>query len=228
MKLKSELYKKEQLEIMNKIISILDLDDNNSNITQLYVNYAMDVSGKFEFNNKYKLEHKCGLFLLDKESNKKAEQIDDISYLSSEKELTFNDYAKYWVNSMFIESNPDTGIIAFEIIRNEDDAVSSNHFEYNIIGFSNNELAVSDILLATEVTSSSSNKGAIVRRNHNILPNPMQIFTTNNNIFIYYEAYNLHLDDKSRANFEQRITIRNAKESSVFEDIFASIGFFNI
>ena len=30
MKLKRELYKKEQLEIMNKIISILDLDNNNS------------------------------------------------------------------------------------------------------------------------------------------------------------------------------------------------------
>jgi len=30
MKLKSELYKNEQLEIMNKIINILELDENNS------------------------------------------------------------------------------------------------------------------------------------------------------------------------------------------------------
>jgi hypothetical protein len=30
MRLKSELYKNEQLEIMNKIINILELDDNNS------------------------------------------------------------------------------------------------------------------------------------------------------------------------------------------------------
>ena len=30
MRLKSELYKNEQLEIMNKIINILELDKNNS------------------------------------------------------------------------------------------------------------------------------------------------------------------------------------------------------
>jgi hypothetical protein len=184
----------------------------------------MDISGKFEFNNKYKLEHKCGLFLLDLESNKQAEQIDEITYLSSDGELKFNDYEKYWVNSMLIESKPDSAIIAFEIIRNEDDAVSSNHFEYHIKEFSNYELAVSNILLATDVTSSSSTKGAIVRRNHKISPNPTQIFTTENNIYIYYEAYNLKLDDKNRANFEQRITMKNAEESSVVEDIFASIG----
>jgi GWxTD domain-containing protein len=217
-------FKGPSFDVPYHLVQFKDLDNNNNNKTQLYVNYAMDISGKFEFNNKYKLEHKCGLFLLDLESKKQAEQIDEITYLSSDGELKFNDYEKYWVNSMLIESKPDTAIIAFEIIRNEDDAVSSNHFEYHIKEFSNYELAVSNILLATDVTSSSSTKGAIVRRNHKISPNPTQIFTTENNIYIYYEAYNLKLDDKNRANFEQRITMKNAEESSVVEDIFASIG----
>jgi GWxTD domain-containing protein len=217
-------FKGPTFDIPFQLVQFKDLDDNNNKKTQLYVNYAMDISGKFEFNNKYKLEHKCGLFLLDKESNKQEEQVDDITYLHSDREIKFNDYEKYWVNSMFIESNPDTGIIAFEIIRNEDDAVSSNHFEYSIKEFSSNEIAISDILLASDINSSSSNEGVIVRGNHKILPNPTQVFTKVNNIFIYYEAYNLKLDSKNGANFEQRITIRNAEESSVVEDIFASIG----
>ena len=78
--------------------------------------------------------------------------------------------------------------------------------------------------MAADVTSSSSYDGVIVRRNHKILPNPTQVFTTANNIFMYYEAYNLKLDAENRANFEQRITIRNAEESSVVENILASIG----
>ena len=184
----------------------------------------MDVSGKFDYHNKYKLEHKCGLFLLDKKSNEKVKQVDEITYLTSDRVLKFDDYEKYWINSLSAESEPDKGIIAFEIIRNEDEGVSANHFEYSIKEFSNNELTVSDILLATDVTTSSSNAGSIVRRNHKILPNPTQTFTTANNIIIYYEAYNLKLDDKNLANFEQQITIRNAKESSVVENIFASIG----
>jgi GWxTD domain-containing protein len=206
------------------LVQFKDLDDDSNNKTQVYVNYAMDVSGKFEFNNKYKLEHKCGVFLLDQESNKKAEQVNEISYLHTDSELKFNDYEKYWINSLTVESLPDTGIVAFEIIRNEDEAVSSNHFEYAVKEFGKNNLAVSNILLATDVTSSTSNEGVIVRRNHQILPNPTQVFTAANKIFIYYEAYNLKLNDKNRANFEQRITIKNAEESSVVEDIFASIG----
>ena len=45
------------------LVQFKDLDDDSINNTQIYVNYAMDVTGKFEFNNKYKLEHKCGLFI---------------------------------------------------------------------------------------------------------------------------------------------------------------------
>jgi len=206
------------------LVQFKNLDDEINDNTQLYLYYAMDVTGKFEFNNKYKLEHKCGLFLLDLESNKQAEQIDEIIYLSSDRELKFNDYEKYWVNSMLMESKADTGIIAFEIIRNEDEAVSTNHFEYSIKEFSNKEFAISDILLATDVRSSLSNEGVIARRKLEILPNPTQTFTKANKIFIYYEAYNLNLDDKNKADFEQRITIKNAEENSVVEDIFASIG----
>ena len=206
------------------LVQFKDLDDNNNDKTQLYLNYAMDVSGRFEFRDKYKLQHKCGLFFLDLESNKQLELVDDIKYLNSDRELKFNDYEKFWINSMLIESRPDTGIIAFEIIRNEDEAVSTNHFEYRIKKFSANELAVSDILLAADVKHSLSNEGVFTRRKLEILPNPTQIFTTTNNIFIYYEAYNLKLDDNRKANFEQRITIKSAEQSSVVEDIFASIG----
>ncbi|MEJ2194124.1 MAG: GWxTD domain-containing protein [Ignavibacteriaceae bacterium] len=205
------------------LVQFKDLDDDSNNNTQLYVNYAMDVTGKFEFNNKYKLEHKCGLFILDQESNKQAEQVEEVTYLNTDRELKINDYEKYWINSIQVESKPDTEIIAFEIIRNEDEAVSTNHFEYSIKKFSNDELDMSDILLATDVGNSVSNKGAISRRDLKILPNPTQIFTNANNIFIYYEAYNLKLDGNNKADFEQRITIKNAKESSVVDDIFASI-----
>ena len=217
-------FKGPTFEVPFHLVQFKDLDNDNNNKTQLYINYAMDVGGKFEFNNKYKLEHKCGLFVLDQESNKQAEQVDEITYLNSDRELMINDYEKYWINSIQVESKPDTSIIAFEIIRNEDEAVSTNHFDYSIKKFNKDQLAISDILLAADVNTSLSNHGVFSRGNLEILPNPTQIFTSANNIFIYYEAYNLNLDDNDKADFEQRITIKNAKESSFVEDIFASVG----
>jgi GWxTD domain-containing protein len=204
-------------------VQFKDLDDDENNSTNLYLNYALDVSDKFEFNDRYKYQHQYGLFLLDNKAGKLKQDVQEVTYLNSNREIISNKYEKFWVGSIMIEAQPDSGMLAFEIIREEDKGVSTNHFGFNIKSFSKSDFCISDILLAADVRKPSSLEGAIIRRNLELLPNPTHSFTAGNNIFIYYEAYNLEQNYESKTRFEQSITIKKIKESSVVDDIFSSI-----
>ena len=205
------------------LVQFKDLDNAANKNTQLYLNYALDVFGSFKFRGNYKLQHKAGLFLLDDEANKIKQTVDNYTYLNSERELNLGRHNKFWISSMMMETKPDSGTIAFEIIRDKDNGVSTNRFGLRIKEFSENKLDLSDILLASEINRNSSGDGAVIRRDLTILPNPTHTFTCDNNIFIYYEVYNLAQNSSIQANFEQRITISKKEESSGFENFISSL-----
>jgi hypothetical protein len=156
-------------------------------------------------------------------SNKLLEVQKEYRYLESKQKLELNSKEKYWVNTLDMEAVPDTGIIAFELIRNKDNAVSSNHFGYMIKDFNNTDLALSDIVLAEKVDVSSDKSGTIKRKNINILPNPANTFTSTNDVFIYYEVYNLDQDSNNKTHFEQRIKINKIEKTNVIDDIFSAV-----
>ena len=108
----------------------------------------------------------------------------------------------------------DSANFAFEIKRNRDKGVSSNHFKLLIRHFSNTNLDMSDIVLANEVEDSNANHYSLGRRNISLLPNPLSTFSDKNKIFVYYEIYNLSSDSNSICNVEQQLTIRKKDERS--------------
>ena len=130
-------------------------------------------------------------------------------------------YEKYKINSLLVNLPPDSGILAFEIIRDTDNGVFANRTNFKIKKFSETKLDISDIILASEVDK--SNNLALKRKDLNLLPNPLNTFTSINQIFIYYEVYNLSFNDSSISNFEQRITISRIEENSNLENFFNSL-----
>lgn len=217
------VYKGPVFSLPYNIVQFKDISEPPSNVTQVYLNYGVDIAGRFEFKNRYKLKHESGLFFFDIDANKITEDRNEFTYLGNDRILKLNNKEKYWINTLTIDAHPDTGTVAFEVVRDNDDAVSSNHFDYRIKEFDNSELSLSDIVLATDVGVSADINGSIKRKNLQILPNPTNTFTFQNKIFIYYEVYNLEQGADNKTSFKQTIKILRQEENSFVDDLFSSI-----
>ncbi|MBT8378991.1 MAG: GWxTD domain-containing protein [Ignavibacteria bacterium] len=196
--------------------------DGNSRETDVYVNYAMNLSNLFNPDDKFPIAHKYGLFLLDGKSYVRNKKTDLLLKTKPEKNIKLGLNEEYQINSIGLKTKPDSLKMAFEIMRISDNAVSANHFYYKIKSFSIDELDISDILLSEEVNESGTSL-AIKRGKLNILPNPLNEFTSISSIYIYYEVYNLSLDKNKTANFEQRVTLSKLEVDSGVEEIWSSV-----
>lgn len=204
-----------------------DLNNDKKMNTQIYLNYALDVSHYSMFRNKYAVPHRTGLFLF-KGTDKIGQKIEEYTYLGMEREFKYNRYEKFWINSLKTESKPDTVLLAFEVLRDKDGGVSTNHFKFNVKDFDTGNLNISDIVLAAGIEKQSISQFPLIRKNISILPNPTRTFNASTDVFIYYEVYNLKLDNNQKSSFEQIITLRKIEDSSFLEDLFSSIaGLFN-
>ena len=207
------------------IAQFKDLGKDFSGKTDVYINYAMNLSNQFNLEDKFPLAHKYGLFLIDENSDFLVKKTDQMLDNRPEKNIKLGLNEEYQINSIELETEPDSVQMAFEIIRISDHGVFTNRFYYNVKYFSNDELNLSDILLAEKVSQRGSDL-TIKRGNLNILPNPLNEFTATSNIYIYYEVYNLTLDVNNTSSFEQRVTISKKEERSGFESAVNSVANF--
>jgi hypothetical protein len=143
-----------------------------------------------------------------------SEKRDSIPLLSLANKIEIDDTTSIVVNTLSMKAPADSGNFAFEIERNKDKGISSNHFKLAVRHFSNTNLDMSDIVLANEIDESNTNRYSLSRENISLLPNPVSIFSDKNKIFVYYEIYNLTPDSNGICNVEQQLTIREKDEGS--------------
>lgn len=205
-----------------EVFQFKDLSSDENRNTQIYLNYALDLSHNYDFGNRYTVPHQAGLFLLDG-TDKIAEKVEDYTYLGNDRELKLNRYERYWVNSLETEAKPDSLTVAFEIVRDIDGGVSTNHFKVAVKDFDNRNLDMSDIVLAAGIERESLSKYPLIRNNIGILPNPARRFDRGASIFLYYEVYNLGQDEERRTSFEQKISIKKTNENSFIDDVISSV-----
>lgn len=203
------------------IAQFKDLSNDENRNTEVYLSYALDVFDIFEYTDKYRFPHQSGLFLFDG-NNKQGQKIENITYIGNERELKISPSEKYWINSMELDAKPDSVSLAFEIVRNKDGGVSTNHFPLLIKNYDNRKLDMSDIVLAAGIEKSPG-KYSLIRKNIAILPNPTQTFNHNTAVYLYYEVYNLQQDKDQKTGFEQKITIKKINENSFFDNLFSSV-----
>ncbi len=204
------------------VVQFKNLVNEAAGKTDLYVNYAISLSNRFNLEDKFPLAHKYGLFLLDEKFDITIKKTDLILDSKPENNIKLSLDEEYQINSIELNTEPDSFQIAFEIMRINDNGVSANRFNYQIKNFSIIDLELSDILLAEKVTKSNFDL-TMKRGNLNILPNPLNEFTATSRIYIYYEVYNLTLDENNMANFEQQVTISKKNDQSGFENVIESI-----
>lgn len=181
--------------------------------TDLYVNYGLNAGDSLLSENNFTYNHKSGLFILDRYFNKISETIDTFNVFPQNTAIQINDSTNYIINTVETIAKQDSFNIGFEITRLADKGVSAHHFGLDIRKFSRINLNISDIVLASDVEKESRSNYPLKRGNIEILPNPSGIFTEKNKLFVYYELYNVRLENGS-GDFEQTLTFKKTDDRS--------------
>lgn len=209
------------IQVPINIVQFKNLERDSLPNTQVYINYALDSYKKISPDDRYPLAHKYGIFFFKEDSEIETKKLDRIIDLDYKRDLKISLFEEYMINSVFVDLPPDSGVLAFEIIRDTDNGVFAKRTNFKIKNFSETGLDISDIILASDVNKSDNL--SIRRKDLNLLPNPLNTFTVITKIFIYYEVYNLSSDEKGISNFEQQITISKINETSGLGNFFNSL-----
>lgn len=169
-------------------------NEKNKYKTDVYISYSMP--------DTVNAGHTYGAFLFDKYFEKIVDERKKIP------ESGMRKMKSGIINKVSITSAPVDGNLAFEILRDEDKGVSSNHGTYKVKDFSSNKLLISDLLLASETEFEKGSISFIERKNINLLPNPSNEFGKQDDIFIYFEVYNL-AKGVNDYEFDQTFTLKN-------------------
>jgi GWxTD domain-containing protein len=215
-------YEGPSFSIPYNIVQFKDLNKNNN--TDVYLNYALNYNDSLVVNNSINYKYDWGLFFHDDYFNPIYKNKGYVAALPISNTVETDSF-HYAINSAVMSVKPDSGTLAFEIIRNSDKGVSSNHEIFKTKEFSRDSLDMSDILLAEKVDKDSTKTFPLKRKEINILPNPTSVFSKNINLYIYYEIYNLNVDHNGLADFDQRITIQKIyKENGIQKAINSVLG----
>ncbi|MGA7720369.1 MAG: GWxTD domain-containing protein [Ignavibacteriaceae bacterium] len=193
--------------------NIVQFRNDKNNYTDVYVNYVLNASESIELDNNFIYNHKWGLFFFDTAFNSVVEKIGYVDKISANREISLNQDKNILVNTLNITIYPRRGNLAFEIERNSDKGVSSNHFEFTPKKFNISNPDMSDLILTSAISTNTLNSLPLIRHNISLLPNPLNTFSTANPIYVYYELYNLNRDKNGSTDFEQRLNLQRTNQN---------------
>lgn len=195
---------------------------NRNNITDIYFNYALNFDDSLVDKSLINYRYDWGLFFNDKNLNPIRKHKGYVSHLPISNTIKA-DSIKYAINSAKMSVKPDSGMLAFEIIRDRDKGVFSNHENFIAEKFKSDSLDLSDILLAEKINKDSLNSFPLRRNNINILPNPTSAFSKKVNLYLYYELYNLEVNHNGLTDFDQKITVKKVNEENGLQKAINSV-----
>ncbi len=192
--------------------SITQFKSDKRNNTDLYINYLIPDAENLKADS---LNYKIGFFHFDKEYLENFRTINEIS-------ANRNDRSP---KNLFVTLQPDSGYIAFEMIRNIDNGTFSSHKNFNVKKFNNIRLDISDLLIAGDVSMERKEENYIKRNDIYVKPYVSNEFKKEDPVYLYYEIYNLEKDSQGLTNFEQSLIIieYSGEKKSGISKLFSSI-----
>ena len=168
-----------------------------------------------------------GIFLFDYKFNSKFKKKVTMAGTNDFAKINFAGDSEMLVSSFLLTTEPTSGSLAFEMVRKKDKGVFTNHGRIDIKNFGQTDFCLSDIILCSDVKTGEVVTSFINRGDVSLLPNLGLSFSKKTPFFIYYEIYNLSLNDKKLTNFTQQIAIRKKEEGglgTILNDIGDVIG----
>ena len=184
--------------------------------SDIYVSFSLNFADSSTLKEKFDEGYEVGLCFFDKYFNKVLSETRNFSSPNSKGAV---------VNSIPMKAYPDSGSLAFEIIRKKDKGVASYHGKFVTKDFRGEKLMMSDIVCAANVEFDKTVDGAIQRNNISILPNLTKSYSKDNPFYIYYELYNLKKGQSNTTDFEQKLTIQRKGEDGILTNLLNAVGF---
>jgi GWxTD domain-containing protein len=96
--------------------------------------------------------------------------------------------------------HPDTYTVAIHLDPKDFNILGGYKFKFGVTDYSGDDLVMSDIQLA-DLIEPVSDSSAFIKEGLSVWPNPAHQFNRNLPIYLYFEIYNLRLDDQGISQF---------------------------
>ena len=186
------------------------------NHTDVLISYGLNAADSLRNTVSYNPDHEVGIFFFDKNYEELERKKKRIEKFDAVNDLLFTHKDKLLVNTIDVPMRTDSGFVAVEIKRTNDNGTSANRSKIKIKKFSNNRLDISDLILASRVEFEKTSDHFVRRKDIFIRPNPTSRFDKDHQPYLYYEIYNLNADANGLTNFEQKIIVSEFKGEEGF------------
>ncbi|NUM79483.1 hypothetical protein HUU42_01655 [bacterium] len=104
--------------------------------------------------------------------------------------------------------------VAIQLENNLAEKIGSYQFEAAVRDYNQNELMVSDLQMALKVEENAADPDKFVKPNTRlrVVPNPAALIVKKNPMAVYYDIYNLTLDNSGHSSYEVAYTVKTLNE----------------
>ena len=205
-------------------------------IKPLEANFAVNQFRENENSNLFSLDYAVPLNELSTELNDKDSlliKVDVSVYdstmnllLKKDNNFRLTSHDKHIYNSLFINSDKfllkrQKYIVSMDIRIPSENKLFGSYFDYNLTDF-NDSLSCSSLEQAFKITPNNGTENRD-KDNSTIIPNPSLKFDKSENVFTYYEIYNLSYDNDERTNYSVSFDIQRKDKSKSIWDFFTGL-----
>ncbi len=179
--------------------------------TDLIVNYGIPITEKLkDGQDVINITASTGTFVVAGNRDMLVERRNVIYGLRTEQIIPFID-TQLWINTVEAEVPPGKHEVSVEFETAGGGTVAVQRREVDVHDFSGDGLSMSDILLAYRIEDTADGKPVIpsdvVRRNLSIQPAPWSVFGVDQPIYLYFEVYNLEMDEDGTSRYDIEATL---------------------
>lgn len=202
-------------EVINISHKLYQMKDFESNKTKLYLPFTIsEADSNFTSENNSKFS--AGIFLIDNY----AKIINSSkTYLNclKDKPICFGDLS--------LNVHPQKTNFSFEVLRESDNGSFLQKGQFDIEDYSADKLKMSDIVIAGEIKLNNNKTLGLKRQGLYVKPLLKEIYTENDELWLYFETYNFKLLDGLN-KFTQNVEIQKFNDDGEILETFSKLGEF--
>jgi hypothetical protein len=167
-----------------------------------------------------------GMFLISSNHDLLVERRRTIYGLPTSHIVDFKD-ARLWVDTQAMQAPPGDHEVSMEFETASGATVAVQRRGVSVPDFSEDRLAVSDLMLAYRIEEVFDDKplGAneIVRNGFSILPAPWSVYAIDQPIYAYYETYNLERDASGKTDYDVELLLVPKEQAKGLRKLFKGL-----
>ena len=192
----------------------------------LYLHYGIPISGIDEQVEMLEVTANTGMFLISSNHDLLVERRRTIYGLPTSHIVDFKD-AQLWVDTQAMQAPPGDHEVSMEFETASGATVAVQRRGVSVPDFSEDRLAISDLMLAYRVEEVFDDKplaaNEIVRNGFSILPAPWSVYAIDQPIYAYYETYNLERDASGKTDYDVELLLVPKEQAKGLRKLFRGL-----